>query len=76
MTKTTSETILHINAILARYRVVQREMATEIGIHEGTLSRILGGFQEPLPIIARALDQWLSDHSADYPVDLTKEGQK
>ena len=60
--------LAHLNAILSRYNVSQRDIARDIGMNEATLSRILSGKQDPQIMTKRAIERWLDEHQADYPL--------
>ena len=60
--------IAHLNAILSRYSVTQRDISAQIGITEATLSRILNGQQVPINVTKRAIEHWLDEHNDEYPL--------
>ena len=68
MTNETTDPIRQLKAVLERYSITQEAIASEIGIADGTLSRILNGHQEPLKVVLNAISRWLSDNSEHYPV--------
>ena len=61
--------ILRLNIILGVHRGLRQGLvAAEMGMGEGTLSRILNGRQEPSSLALRAIEQWLTENEYKYPV--------
>ena len=66
---TTQDIVARLTAILNRYAITQGNIAAQVGMAEGTLSRILKGHQEPQELTRRALILWLEENTERYPVD-------